>query len=647
MRAFIALVSREINERRALLAAAAVASLLPLLAPLLPSTGSNPAEDIREAVMWVILGGLAPLFALLLGVSFIGRDLAEGRMGFYYAQPLSGPTIWFGKLAAVVLLIWSVEIIVVLPTVILAPDPRHFLSVDNVFEPFMPKWITPLVFWIASAAIVLLVHAVGIVWRARSAWIVLDLIAALVVIGVAWLALEPALWFAAPHVCINASIWLVSAALVGLFLGGAAQVTSGRVDLRRCHHLLSATFWTILGVCAVAVFGWSNWIRSATIGEIRTFNRVSVGPGDWIGVDGTSGGRMDYLPRFLLNVRDGRSLSVGPAVNWSWNELQISSDGRRAVWLEFSAIDQWRLMIADLEKDNPTAEFAGVVLGAGWGDFSVSPDGSHIAVVEDNTVAVYGIDPRRQVMAAHIGAQFNAIRLRFDDQNELRVLTSTPIGGNAGDRSWRLFFVDIAARSMVASAELDSPWRWGSRSLDGTLPDRLERIELEGEDHLVMLGPENDEIAVDLGPMHHISRLRIMKDGLIVVVRSRQGDHQIEVYTPDAVLLHRIQLPKCESVRDGGEIAPDQILVGLWTWGGEFPSRSRRLLTSLVDLKTGEATTILKGFAPVLGGWESWSDRAAYSVGTVAGRLMQGEDGSLHLWDPETNRLRRIIPVPD
>jgi hypothetical protein len=39
MKAFLALVAFEIRERKALLAAAGVASFLPLLAPLLPSTG--------------------------------------------------------------------------------------------------------------------------------------------------------------------------------------------------------------------------------------------------------------------------------------------------------------------------------------------------------------------------------------------------------------------------------------------------------------------------------------------------------------------------------------------------------------------------------------------------------------------------------
>jgi len=71
MKPFLALFWHEIHERRALLAAAAVASLLPILAPLLPATGSNPASDIREAVMWIMVFCLVPLFSLLLGVSFI------------------------------------------------------------------------------------------------------------------------------------------------------------------------------------------------------------------------------------------------------------------------------------------------------------------------------------------------------------------------------------------------------------------------------------------------------------------------------------------------------------------------------------------------------------------------------------------------
>ena len=54
------------------------------------------------------------------GVGFIGRDLVEGRLGFYFAQPLSGPTICFGKLAAVLLLVSMVQAIIMLSTLVLA-----------------------------------------------------------------------------------------------------------------------------------------------------------------------------------------------------------------------------------------------------------------------------------------------------------------------------------------------------------------------------------------------------------------------------------------------------------------------------------------------------------------------------------------------
>ncbi len=648
MKAYLALVSREIHERRALLAAAAVASLLPLLAPLLPSTGSNPASDIREAVMWVVLGGLAPLFALLLGVSFIGRDLSEGRMGFYYAQPLSGPTIWFGKLTAVVLLLWIVEIVIMLPTVLLAPDPLHFILLPNILEPFVPKWLAPLVFWIASVAVVLLAHAIGVVWRARSAWLMVDLIAFLMVAGVGWLALSPFLPLVAPEVGIAGLLWLVASALAGLIAGGAVQVSKGRVDLRRCHRTLSATLWAILGVSSVLVLGWSAWIRSATIEDLRAVVGISVGSGDWIAVDGVSDGRLDYYPRFLFDVKNGRSVAIGPSVNWNRFDLAFSADGSRVLWAEYAALDQWPLMFTDLEVADPEPAFTGMVLGRDWEDVAVSPDGALFAVLDDRTVAVYRIDPPGQLMAAHIDGRFDPFHLRFDDSNSVRILASIPSKELEVDERWRLFFLDIETRRLVESPPFEMVWRWGSRSLDGTFSDNLARIERDGEDHLVILNPDTGEVAADFGLAPYWSGLQILQDGRIAVTQGRNGNHHIVVFTADGSLIHRIDLPEAEEIHRGGEVAPDRFLFGVVNWEGEMPHRTSKQQTSLVDLKTGKAETILQGYAPVLGRWGWWSGvPGAWDVGAVAGRLVMGEDGSLQLWDPETNQLRQIIPVSD
>jgi len=647
MRAFTALVVREISERRALLAAAAVASLLPLFAPLLPATGSNPAADIREAVMWIMVGCLVPLFALLLGVSFIGRDLAEGRLGFYFAQPLSGPTIWFGKLTAVVLLVWGAQVIMMFPTASLSPDPLHFLVATDVFDPFMSKWISASFLWVGSVAVILLAHAIGIVWRARSAWLVADLIAILMVVGVGWLAVSPFLPIVAPSVGIVGLLWLVTWALVGLLVGGAVQVSSGRVDLRRSHHALSVTLWTVLGMCTIAVFGWSLWIRSATLKDLDGFFQLSLGSGKWIAVAGVSDGRLDYYPRFLFNTIDERWLSIGPETKWYQPELEFSADGSRAVWIEFSAIDHWPLMYADLDVPDPKPTFTGVVLGLALDDYSVSPDGARVAVLEDRTVAVYQIDPPMQLTAMRIDEGFNPFQLRFDDSNSVRILASSSWRDPAADRRWHLFHVDIAARSLVEGAELDTPWRWWNRSIEGQAGHHLARIESDGDDHLVILSPETGETVTDLGPGTHWSDMRVMNDGRIVVIRDRDNDHHLEVYSVEGTMIRRIQLPEAEEIYDGGEVAPDRLLVGLWTWEGEMPNKTTRLRTSLVDLNSGDVEPILSGRAPVLGTWGARGSRGAWAVGSVAGRLLQGEKGTLHLWDPETSELEQLIPVVD
>ena len=103
--------------------------------------------------MWVMVGGLVPLFALLLGVNFIGRDLSEGRLGFYFAQPMSGPKIWFGKLTAVVLLIWAAQLIMMLPTALLSGDPWRIVVAKDLFLKAISPWASSLTMWIVPVVV--------------------------------------------------------------------------------------------------------------------------------------------------------------------------------------------------------------------------------------------------------------------------------------------------------------------------------------------------------------------------------------------------------------------------------------------------------------------------------------------------------------
>ena len=645
MRAFTALVVREISERRALLAAAAVASLLPILAPLLPATGSNPASDIREAVMWIMVFCLVPLFSLLLGVSFIGRDLAEGRLGFYFAQPLSGPTIWFGKLTAVVVLVLGAEILIILPTAVLSPDAFHFLAPRDLLSPVDPRWYAALLLWVGPVFIILLSHALGVLWRGRSAWLLVDFFGLILILAGAWWAVRPFLPMNAPDAALATALWISAWTLAGLILAGTVQVTTGRVDLCRGHRVLSATLWSVLLVAAATALGWSFWVRTATPADLARVGYVAVGPGDWIAVTGTSPGRLDYHPRFLFNVSDGRWMAIDPGIRWYGPNLQFSADGRLAVWPAMVAPGEWSLKVAELDAVHLQPRRIGVVArGRGWDDISVSPDGSRLVVLNGSTVGAYDTTAGDQIAAAQIGGEFYPVVVSFHGEDSVQILASTSSKSTTPQR-WRRYQLDLSSKTLSEGVDLDHPWRWRRDDPASDSGWHLDRVKVTGDDRLVVVDTSTLEVAADLGPMPYWSRIHETDDGGVAVARDRDGDHHIDFFGANGDLLHRIDLDDAEQVLFGGEVESGRLVVGLWTWGSEEEQAFEGLRTSLVDLKSAEVSITLDGFAPVLGPWGNASSAGAWAVGSTAGRLLQGEDDSLHLWHPETNELEQLIPV--
>ncbi len=647
MRAFIAIVLREIDERKALLAAAAVASVLPLLAPFLPATGSNPASDIREAVTWVMVGSLVPVFALLLGVSFIGRDLAEGRMGFYYAQPLSGSTIWLGKLAAVIVLVLGAEILIMFPTALLSPDFFHFLAPRDVLGPFEPRWSAALVLWLAPLLIILLSHALGLIWRGRSAWLLVDFGGLILVIAGTWLAIRPFLPITAPGAALAAASWMVAWMLVGLIVSGAVQVTSGRVDLGRGHRVLSATLWSVLVAAAATVLAWSLWIRAAAPNDLTRVASVTAGSGDWIAVSGTSPGRLDYHPRFLFNVSDGRWVAIDPAIRWWGPDLVFSADGSTAVWPATESAGEWTVNVARLDVSQPQPRKLGVVaVGRRWDDLSVSPDGSRIAVVDGRSVAAYESGAGDQITAAVIEGEFHPIYASFWSEDRILILASTSSRSDTSQR-WRRYLLDLESKTLSEDAELPHPWRWKDRGRVSQSGRYLDRIDVEGDDRLVVVDASTRDVATDLGPMPYWSRISETEGGLIAIARDREGDHHIDVFTSGGELLRQIGLDKAQQILFGGELKPGQLVVGLWTWNDEERTNFEKLRTSVVDLNSGKVGPTLEGVAPVLGPWMHGSSAGAWKAGATAGRLLLGEDGSLGLLAPDSSRVEQLIPSTD
>ena len=81
---------------------------------------------------------LATAFALglagILGSTIVGRDIAAGRMSFYFARPVGGAAIWFGKLAAAAALVVVSFFIAVAPALIAGPMTVRPIWAGNLWQ---------------------------------------------------------------------------------------------------------------------------------------------------------------------------------------------------------------------------------------------------------------------------------------------------------------------------------------------------------------------------------------------------------------------------------------------------------------------------------------------------------------------------------
>jgi ABC-type transport system involved in multi-copper enzyme maturation permease subunit len=184
MNATMAIMARDVMARRELLLMAVAVAIMICFLPFLPNIETYEATDVRTVGSSVSALALGCVLALLLGATVFGNDLSEGRLGFFFARPVRGLAVWWGKVLAVMALVWMVEIIVLAPA-LYSEGIDIFTSSERV------DWLTILVYVIAPLLLFLLAHAVSILVRAGTPWLFLDLGGAIVVAVFSWLNVSP------------------------------------------------------------------------------------------------------------------------------------------------------------------------------------------------------------------------------------------------------------------------------------------------------------------------------------------------------------------------------------------------------------------------------------------------------------------------
>jgi len=629
MRGFVAVFEREIAERR-LLFWTGLSGLAPFLLPYVLPGSHLEAADLRAAAALVLSGVVGAVLALGLGASVVARDLAERRLGFYFARPLSAWAIWAGKLGAALALCLGTGLLVLLPALLFEPAVRGELAHGG--------WLQLLYGVGGIAVLVLAADVVSLLVRSRSPWLGVDVVAAFVVGLLGWDGALRLLRAATPGALgqppiVPAFVVGVPLVLLAVLAASAAQLVLGRTDPRRGHRFLSLTLWSLLLAGGLGLAGYSRWLVAATPADLVAVPLVLPAPaGSAVVIQGPAAHRGAYLPLFALDTASGRFQRIFPIPYWG--TLRLSADGRRAVWLESQGRGfQGPAVLVRLDLTRPEAgpvhtplSFAG-----GFESLTLSPDGRRVALLERGRLLAFDVD-RAGLLASFPLAAGNTFRsrLQFLDGSHLRYFrNTTEDDALPGSRTARIETADFDLAT-------------GRRTEVGHtafFEDAATWIPSPDGSHLLVHRPLETLALFDVRRETPVAELParffgsgFLADGRIAVASPAAGSRDLTLLSPDGVVERRFPFPGVRSLRLGGEPLPGHLVIAVQGGDRQGPWESR-----LLDLATGESRPLGRRL-PAAG-----PETGPASAGS---RLFFRGADQLVLLDPASGRERLVAGRP-
>lgn len=595
MRGFVAILQREVFERRLLVLLALGLGVIAVVLPLIPGfrPGGVALADLQGGLALGLALLLTVILSFFLGSSVVAGDLAERRLGFYFSRPLSGWAIWAGKMAAALALLVGGGLLVLAPAVLLGGN----LNLDGIWGVgsvisvsgggLLLTWALCLLFLLLAA------HAVSVIVRARSPWALLDLTALSVCGGLVWGTLRrlkfegvffhAISWTFKPEDRLGIVAWmelgLAAAILLTLALAGALQVIQGRTDLRRAHRVLSQRLWGALLAAVLLFAGLGVWVLSAGPGDLRGVAVATAGPNlpgeHWIALGGPVVRRPGYDPSFFYDLDSGRTfrarfglLAYTNVYGTFDSMVRFSADGRRVVWLEFDG-DPFNSPIVlyhlDLDRPGATPVRTPVSYQTPPRGFALSPDGRRVAAYEwPTSLTVSEVDSGRLLAASHYSSQYETPRLAFAGPDRLRIfdmIFSVYIPGTVGTPI-PISEVDLTSQAPKPERTGEIPAMVGGVREWSPSPAG-DRVLLRGVDALGLCDARSGMPLAMLGSGR--ARGTFLPDGRIAVVETAPGDkyeHELRIFPPDG---HddplRIPFPKTLSVIVADQPAPGLLRV--------------------------------------------------------------------------------------
>ena len=658
MRALALVTARELRAYAPAWIAVLVAALLPWLAPLLPTAGSQPAGDVRMITALVLASLLGLLMAVFAGAGVLARDLGEGRMGFFLALPLRAWTIWTGRLLAAAILVYATLAVITLPTALAAGELalRRALLTEVVELPFLGPlrgWSIVLLL-LAPLVLVLLSHLLAMGLRSRSPWLLVDLVALAVAGLLAGGAVLRLVAAGAPFELLIAGGAFGTIALITLVLGGGFGLARGGTLLARVHRAQAIAVAAGLLVAALAAVGFTRWALAVEPADLVSVEAVAVSPaGPWVAVVGDLRLRPSYAPWLLTDPATGRSLTLSAGFYRFFDSgasppVVFTADGRGAVSMRArgghfagpSELD-W-IELGPRLRQVPTG-----ITVASASQTALLADSSRLAVAEPNRLAVWSEQGRRLLAAAELpGAQPYWQQLRWVAPQRLRLAR---IVNDPGEAPWlQVWDLEVGARRLATrfARPLDPADSAGAAlSADGA---RLLVVHgMAGRGGVSLLDATSGETVAELAapaPAVWVSAA-FVAGGRVAVATGHQGRLTLRLFDRDGVLVHELPLGAGRWAWLGAPWSVDELPFTANVRASALPSLSWQGELRVVNLATGRVRVLGGRLAPVAGAhpWSPGDDCVA--PGMAAARLFHTHDGALVRVD-DAGQEQRILPRP-
>ena len=519
MNAALAVFRLEVKERSRVLVVALAMAAIPFLIAVAPALEGQRKQAIGAAGVWLALI-YAFSIAFVVGSSTLGRALAEKRMSFYLAKPLSAAATWFGKLGAGLAMSYSVAAIILIPALLIAPDgAREHL--DVVGQGFVVVLVVgvPLLF--------LLGNLLSTFIRSRSLRLAFDFVCLLLTAGAIAYAVRPMLVGGAIEATGKSLAACGLAILLVMGIAPVWQVARGRALVRDSHAALSNAVWAGVAVVVIALAGFSFWVTRAPFESIGTFSSVQSSDGRFVLVGGESA-RAGYHVTYLVDTASGEKRRLSGVVPWASSE--ISADGRTLVTMRLGEFlpktGATELVFTPLRDGG----VRGIVRTSEWtGRYAINEDASRLVVATKSGLTAYEPATGTMLASARIDGRGLA-SLFFASPNVVRVIKHR----RAGETEHEIHELDIVRRTARRTGGFAARGGFAVASHDG------ERMILMVEDRVV--DGQTGETVMQLADSEDIFGT-MLRDGRIAAV-TRGTEHSVlRVFGTDGTPTHAIELP--------------------------------------------------------------------------------------------------------